>query len=91
MKIALVLALAFLALVLGFLLISFKVVGNMGLALDRFEELVAKEAVASYKRKLVQMKKEKHRQLSEMDRAKRNSALLNVPLMTQRKTEPKKD
>lgn len=91
LKISLVMALAFLVMILGFLLISFKVVGNMGQSLERFEELVAKEVVASFKRRLILMKKENHRRLSEVDRQKRQSALLNVPLRSTARPGAKKD
>lgn len=91
LKLALVMAVIFLVIVLGFLMVTMKSVGGMGHNLDRFEELISKEVIATYKRKLVLIKKEKHRQVSENDRARRQSALLNVPLMNTRKPEANKD
>lgn len=88
LKLTLVMAVSFLLMVLGFLMVSLKSVERMGQILERFDELISKEVVATYKRKLVLIKKEKHKQVSEQDRHKRQQALLNVPLM---KTTPKPD
>jgi hypothetical protein len=87
LKIALLMGVCFLGMILAFLMVCLKSVGGIGHSLDRIEELVAKEAVATLKRRKILARKEKQRKATESDRSRRHQALLNIPLMSLKRKE----
>ena len=88
LKITLILSVLFFGMVLGFLMVTMKSLGGIGHSLERLEALISKEVVATHRRKLLQLKRESQRQATEIDRTRRQHALLNVPLMSNRRDKP---
>jgi hypothetical protein len=56
-------------------------IGNMANHLKRMEFIISKEIVLRYNRQVNYYKQQKNRALAEMERKKRDEALLDIPLV----------
>lgn len=80
LKIALLVAMIFLSFCFVALMILMRSIGNINHAVDRLEEIVSKEVVLNYNRKLLDMKTEKQRTIADVEKRRRQEALLNIPI-----------
>lgn len=80
LKIALLVAMLFLSFCFVALMILMRSIGNINHAVDRIEEIVSKEVVLNYNRKLLDMKTEKQRTIADVEKRRRQEALLNIPI-----------
>lgn len=80
LKITLIISMGFLFLCFVALMIVMRSIGNINHAVDRIEEIVSKEVVLNYNRKLMEMKTEKQRKIADVEKKRRQEALLNIPI-----------
>ena len=90
-KVAILLALLFIAMVFVFFMICMRSLGNMDHNLERLMEIIRKEAKITYKQQVKNLKSEKQKMATTADRQRRQKALLNVPLMDLRPKPPKQE
>jgi hypothetical protein len=73
------------ATLMGMSLLTFLVVmrsvGELNHGLNRMEQILKKELILTYNRKVSELKQEKQRDDAALERMRRQDALLNIPLM----------
>jgi hypothetical protein len=80
LKLALIISMGFLFLVFVALMIVMRSIGNINHAVNRIEEIVSKEVVLNFNRHLIDMKADKQRKIADVEKKRRQEALLNIPL-----------
>lgn len=80
LKLALIISMGFLFLVFVALMIVMRSIGNINHAVNRIEEIVSKEVVLNFNRRLIDMKADKQRKIADVEKKRRQEALLNIPL-----------
>ena len=92
-KLNILLALTFLGLCFISLLVIMRSIGNIHHSVERLEDIIQKEVKITYKKQVKGLRKQQQQEALKNDRARRQKALLNVPLMENRPKppEPPKD
>ena len=81
LKIAVLLALLFLAVVFVALLVVMRALGSISYSLERLEDVIGKEVVLAHNRRIRELRSEQKQRDAASQRKRRQQALLNIPLL----------
>jgi hypothetical protein len=87
-KLNILLSLSFLGLCFISLLVIMRTIGNIDHSIERLQDIITKEVKITYQKQIKNLRKQKQQESLKTDRARRQKALLNVPLMDNRPPPP---
>jgi hypothetical protein len=79
-KLILLLGFSYLGLILVSFMVIMRTIGNIEHSVNRLQDIISKELVLTFNRTVTQLKSEHQRRLAAIERARRQEAMLNVPM-----------